>query len=223
MRTREQIRNSYNQRCAYLRARRDLSREGLSRHLAKAKRDAQAEMDQVHAQADKDKTERRDQLERLVFPRLFGRYTSDSASIVAKRDALDRASRIENAGQARTLLDMAKRTGDGTLAEAIAWRAATTDRLAGGGDWGGVVRSWIGDNERLQDNLAELGEIDADSPEGRFREQAAYALAWPPEVPRNANADKLADEAEPLTAEEPPKPNVPAALRLQPVADVEVA
>ncbi|MDJ1113794.1 hypothetical protein [Microbacterium dauci] len=106
-----------------IRSNQSLSSTGKSREIAKVyrtTRDTIRDLDR-REQAALEKT--RSDLERKIF----GQYAKDPTSLIAYRDAQDRASRLgrDDKHHAEELLRSAHRSGDDVLAAAIVGRALT--------------------------------------------------------------------------------------------------
>ncbi|MGN7782781.1 hypothetical protein ACTJJE_25145 [Mycolicibacterium sp. 22603] len=109
---------------------------------------------------------KRESLER----QLFGLTSGDPSQIIAYRDAQDRATKLADGQAAAELLASATRSGDRTLAAAIAARAlreAGPAALTGSYDWRNIVNTYAenhpSDGDKLKDllNLSSRKSTDA--------------------------------------------------------------
>ncbi|SCX37977.1 hypothetical protein SAMN03159343_0256 [Klenkia marina] len=143
-----------------IRADRNLSDEGkranlLSVHQAASKQ-LRAEHDRIRERDTKHKAD----LERRLFgltPHALG------ADVISYRDALDRASRIQNADQANELLSMARGSGDKVLERAV---FAHAYEMAGpsAAPWNELVTAYLQARPDLQADVDELSRVShADS------------------------------------------------------------
>jgi hypothetical protein len=96
-----------------------LSPEGKKEQVLAMAADARAAMAKLRAEEDKLVTDKLASLERTVM----GSVGSLPSDVISYRDAQDRAERIESSDEASRLMARALRSGDKTLASAIAHKA----------------------------------------------------------------------------------------------------
>jgi hypothetical protein len=196
----DQIRQTVADTLADLRARRDLSPEGLQRQISRAYLEAKAAM---KALADSAKQQRDDTADALAR-RLFGTSNSDPAAVLSTRDAWDRATRLASPADAAALAQLADQSSDHTLLRAVAQRAyaqLTNPGVMGDArtQWRGLLNEWA---ER-SGNVAELAELDdVQSARDNLFE---YTLARPTELDRiSGSLEALAEQADALGPERNP-------------------
>ncbi|RIX26475.1 hypothetical protein [Amnibacterium setariae] len=145
----------------------NLSDQGRREQIATLRDSAQTRLDQLKAaevKAIKDKTT---SLERSVFG-----YTSttDPSEIISRRDADDRADRLQDSKEAEALLERAERAGDKHLAQAII-------RVAAVRGYQGVVRAYESEHPATGSKLALLAQIQQGTTTANYllRRTAAYS------------------------------------------------
>lgn len=191
-----QLKKQYTARLEALRNRRDLSDEGRKRQIAKLQVETKDAMRKL-AQANNEATEQR---QRRLLDRVFGTTGALPSQIVAQRDAMDRAAKIKTADEAAKALELARFTGDHTLAKAIAMRTydfATGDRAISG-EWVDVLNRWAQDEApAIDEALTELSQIHADqaAPSTRLTQGMQFSIPDPSEL-AGKNADMLARSAD---------------------------
>ncbi|MER5312903.1 hypothetical protein ABT034_34605 [Streptomyces sp. NPDC002773] len=120
--SRDQIMNAYQQQLGRIQGNRMYSDHAKKVLSAQAYKKAQGDLETLR-QAELDSAARqRTQLQR----RMFGTTSSisDPGAVIARRDANDRAAKLEDPREAATALERAERDGDTVLAQAIAARAS---------------------------------------------------------------------------------------------------
>ncbi|MCP9997832.1 hypothetical protein LUX34_23090 [Streptomyces werraensis] len=139
---------------------------------------AQESLDQVTSQRAK------------LSRRLFGfEGTADAQTVIVRRDAADRAAKIETPHEAQRALQMAEANGDTHLAQAIAAQS-----FANG--WADVVHTWFDANPQASETAKQLQELP-DPNDGVWRMQHAmtYQVVPPAELGTMSDyqIDALAD------------------------------
>ncbi|GAA3037050.1 hypothetical protein [Streptomyces glomeratus] len=118
--TRDQIIAAYNAKLSRIQASRTYSDHAKKVMAAKAYTEAQGAMDKLRQQEVDAIEGRREALQR----KMFGRdNVADAQTVIARRDANDRAAKLDNPRLAAEQLQTALREGDTTMAQAIAQRA----------------------------------------------------------------------------------------------------
>lgn len=155
-----------------IRADRRLTPEGKRSKLAQAYLKAKAEVDSLRAQETERTSTRRAELQRSLFG-----ASSDPASVVAYRDAMDRVSKLNKVDEAHAALQRAEMTGDSIMARAIALHAA--DR-----GWAPVLQAYTQGDPMAQDSLAELTALTADVNDrtAQLSRSMSYSLSLPNEL-----------------------------------------
>ncbi|MFD6172066.1 hypothetical protein [Streptomyces coeruleorubidus] len=121
---REQILTAYNRQLESIDSNRTYSDHAKRVMAAKAYTAAQDALENLRQQEIKAVNDRRESLHRKMFGR---ENVADAQTVIARRDANDRAAQLDNPRLASEQLQTALRQGDTTMAQAIAQRAA---------DWG---------------------------------------------------------------------------------------
>ncbi|MCX4780909.1 hypothetical protein [Streptomyces sp. NBC_01264] len=118
----EQIRERYQQQLDRIQANRAYSDHAKKVLCAKAWTQAAQQLEQQRQAELAELSSRREQLNRKMFG---STGTADPSTVLARRDAADRAAAIDNPRIAAETLQRAERDGDRTLAQAVAAHANT--------------------------------------------------------------------------------------------------
>ena len=189
----QQLQKQYVARLDALRSRKDLSDDGRRRQIAKLK----VETSDAMRKLTQENTAATERSKRRLLDRVFGNAAVPASQIVAHRDALDRAAKIQTAKEAADALELATFTGDHQLARAIAMRAY--DRAQGPSvvsrEWANIVNAWA-ENEApsIQEALTELSQSTQTHTE-RLLQQMQFSVSEPAEL-KGKNADHLARDAD---------------------------
>jgi hypothetical protein len=131
-----------------IRSNRGLSPAAIRQRIAKAYVETRSSIEAVRGAEAKLISEKALSLQR----QLFGTYETDPSSIIAFRDAQDRAERLESPQAAKAVLHRALMTDDRTLASAILSRAVN-DR------WHVVVDQYNSAHPEQVEKLSDLQSI----------------------------------------------------------------
>jgi hypothetical protein len=115
-----------------IRENRSYTNQGRKREIAKATLQAKTQVAKIRAEHVADRTARRDKFERLAFG-IVGEV--DAGTLIAVRDAQDRADKITTEDDAAAMLHRATQTNDASLASAIGLRAYNRG-------WTDVATNW---------------------------------------------------------------------------------
>jgi hypothetical protein len=115
-----------------IRDNRSYTNQGRRREIAKATLQAKNQVAKIRDEHVADRTARRNKFERLAFG-IVGDV--DPGTLIAVRDAQDRAEKITTADEAATMLHRATQTNDASLANAIGLRAYNRG-------WTDVATNW---------------------------------------------------------------------------------
>lgn len=186
--TAQKIHDTYAAQLARIEDNRTYSDHAKRVMAAKAYRQAQTQLEEVR-QAEVDAlTKQRASLQRAMF----GRHgTADPSAVIARRDANDRAAKLDDRREAADALQRAEMEGDTLMAQAIATRAAQYG-------WNDVLSTYAADRPGFTDAAREYNELpDPDDMEFKFRHTGQFipavpsslAAAQPGEVDRLAADD----------------------------------
>ncbi|MEV5353275.1 hypothetical protein [Streptomyces sp. NPDC052693] len=194
---REQILTAYQRQLERIESSRTYSDHAKRVMSAKAYKEAQGALDQLR-QAEVDSlTTRRTQLQR----RMFGHEgTADANTVIARRDANDRAAKLDDPRIAQEALHTAQMEGDALMAQAIATRAAQYG-------WSDVLGAYAGDRPGFQEAAQEYSQLpDPDDWQWKFHHTGQF-LAGPPSNLYDASASEIERLAQvDLDAPEPDNP-----------------
>jgi hypothetical protein len=173
------IRQTFDKTCAGIRADDDLSDFGKQRAMAAAYLKCAAALGEIRTGESDAIAARRSALELQVF----GIGSSNPMAAADYRDAQDRAEQSAQPRDALKLLDRTARTGDETLAKAIASHAAEMG-------WSTVLDNYATTRPAVRDALAELRQIDSETADttGQFTRGVIYTPPKPPELQRFTNS-----------------------------------
>lgn len=171
----ETIREQLTAQAARINGQRNLTPQAKRTLLARAYLDAANSLEQLRQDETAGIEAERRKLER----KLFGNdgFKLDPNAAVSRRDAADRAARINDAAEAAHLMQRAERDGDTTLAKAIASRAAD---MAGDPIWGEVVNRYVADKPSEAETLKAMQELpDTADPIYRMQQAMRYGITTP--------------------------------------------
>jgi hypothetical protein len=173
------IRQIFDRTCANIRADTDLSDSGKQRAMAAAYLKCAVSLAEIRAAESDATAARRSALELQVF----GIGPGGPMAAADYRDAQDRAEQSTQPKEALRLLDRTTRTGDETLAKAIASHAVEMG-------WSMVLDQYASTRQSVHDALAELRRIDSETADSaaRLARGAIYAPTKPPELKRLTNS-----------------------------------
>ena len=169
------IRAAFDKTCATIRANTELSDLGKQRAMAAAWLKTRASLAEIQATETRAVVARRAELELQIF----GIGTGGPAAAADYRDAQDRAERCAQPADALRLLNRTTRTGDETLAKAIAGFSVEQG-------WTGVLDHYASTRPAVRDALAELQQIDHDAADAgsHIARGAIYTPTKPAELQR---------------------------------------
>lgn len=146
---REQIFDNYNRQIERIEASRVYSDHAKKVMAAKAYTAAQGALEELRQQEVKAIEGRREQLQRKMFGR---ENTADAQTVIARREANDRAAKLDNPRVAAEQLRTAVRQGDHTMAQAIAQQAATFN-------WSDVLEAYADHQPGFRENVEEFNQL----------------------------------------------------------------
>ncbi|WP_329104569.1 hypothetical protein [Streptomyces sp. NBC_01439] len=146
---RDQLLDNYHRKLERIENSRTYSTNAKRVMAAKAYKETQGALEQIRLSEIKAIEDRREQLHRKMFGR---ENAADAQTVIARRDANDRAGQIDNPRIAAEQMQTALRQGDRTMAQAIAERAA---------DWGwsDVLDSYAQANPSFRSHVQEYNEL----------------------------------------------------------------
>ncbi len=154
MTTADQIREQLNAKAERINSQRNLAPHIKQTMIARAYLEAHQQLAELRDAETRAVQRQRQQLER----KLFGNngHSLDPQAAVSRRDAADRAARIETADEALRIMQRADRDGDTTLAKAIASRAAD---YSGDPVWANVVHAYVAERPSDAEALTEMQQL----------------------------------------------------------------
>lgn len=185
--TAQHIHDTYRAQLARIESNRTYSDHAKRVLSAKAYKQAAEQLDTLRQAEVDDLVRQRAALQR----RMFGQAgTADAQTVIARRDANDRAAKLDDPRIATEALQRAEMEGDTLMAQAIATRAAQHG-------WGDVLGAYATDRPGFADAANEFNELpDPDDWQFKFRHTGQF-IAPAPSSLANANpgeVDRLAAE-----------------------------
>ncbi|MFF1548725.1 hypothetical protein [Streptomyces sp. NPDC058291] len=167
---REQILDNYNRQLARIEASRTYSDHAKKVMAAKAYTTAQSALERLRQSEVDSINTRRSQLQR----RMFGHQgTADAQTVIARRDANDRAAKLDDPRAAGEMLATAQMEGDDLMAQAIATRAARSG-------WNDVLGSYASDRPGFQQAAEEYSSLpDPDDWKWKFQHTGQFLAGTP--------------------------------------------
>ncbi|MBT2488794.1 hypothetical protein J7E96_09715 [Streptomyces sp. ISL-96] len=186
---REQIQDNYARQIERIENNRTYSEHAKRVMAAKVYQQSQTAMEQLRQQEIQAINNRREQLHR----KMFGRENSaDAQTVIARRDANDRAAQIDNPRIAAEKLQEALRQGDHTMAQALAQHAA-------GWGWSDVLTAYGDSQPGFREHVEEYNQLPDTSGSSDWAVHHTFAHVV---VPPNVISDAAPHQIEHLAAQE---------------------
>ncbi|MFI6767264.1 hypothetical protein [Streptomyces sp. NPDC050355] len=178
---RERIQENYARQLARIEGSKVYSDHAKRVMAAKVYKQAQDALNQLRDAEVSQLRTRRSSLQR----RMFGAHgDQDPNTVVARRDANDRAGKLEDPREAKAALQRAEMEGDATMAQAIATRAAQNG-------WGDVLADYTATRPGFTAAAEEFNSLpDPDDWQWKFAHTGQF-LAGPPSVLSNASPQEI--------------------------------
>jgi hypothetical protein len=195
---REQILTAYQRQLERIESNRTYNDHAKRVMAAKAYTAAQDALEALRRQEVQAVDGRREALHRKMFGR---EDAADAQTVIARRDANDRAAQIDNPRFAAEQLQTALRQGDTTMAQAIAQRAA---------DWGwsDVLDTYADNRPGFREAAEEFNALPDTSGSSDWSIHHAFAHVAPlPPILGNANLAQVQGYAQ-QSLDEPDSPRL---------------
>ncbi|MFD4135544.1 hypothetical protein [Streptomyces goshikiensis] len=190
----EQIRATYQQQLNRIQNHRAYSDHARQVLAAKAWSHASQQLEQVRQAELAHLASRRDQLNRKMFGSAGSAGSADPGTVLARRDAADRAAAIDNPRIAASMLERAARDGDRTLAQAVAAHANTYG-------WTEVVNQYAADNPSFAEAAQEWNSLPGTGDDfWETKHGMNFLLAKPGSIDRLSDSQAHALAAEDMEA-----------------------
>lgn len=174
------IQSNFNATVTQVRSNGDLTEDAKLRRLARAWTDAEARMGELRQSWQGRSTESAESLTKQVF----GAAGTSGADAISVRDADDRASRLEDADEALSLLRRAEDNGDVVLSRAIALHAFGKRNEFFGGDWAGVVDAYAEAHPQVAEKIVKLATLRTDTINTSVASAFVFSIFKPSELDR---------------------------------------
>ncbi|MFI1449074.1 hypothetical protein [Streptomyces virginiae] len=146
--------------------------------IARAYLEARAGLDALKEQEVARIGRERQQLDRKLFG--TNGFSPDPNAVIARRDANDRAAKLETPREAAHALHQAEREGDRIMAKAIAARAAD---YSGDPNWAQILNTYVADKPEEAATLQALVDLpDTNDGVWQFTKAVEYGIATPSEL-----------------------------------------
>jgi uncharacterized glyoxalase superfamily protein PhnB len=172
------IQAAFNAEVTATRSNGDLTPDAKLRRLARAWTDAEVKMGELRQSWQGSAEQSAESLTKQIF----GSTNTAGADAISVRDADDRASRLEDAGEALALLQRADDNGDAVLARAIAQHAFGKRNEFFGGDWGGVVDAYAQTHPHVAEKITTLASLRTDTVKTGIASAITFSIFKPAEL-----------------------------------------
>lgn len=173
--TPDEIRQQLDAKAARIHALNDLAPHAKQTLLARAYVEAREALNRAREEETQGIEIQRRKLDR----KLFGNDGNplDAAAAINRREANDRAAKLDTADQALQAMQRAERDGDTVMAKAIAARAA---ELSLDPSWAGVLQTYVQDKPHEAETLNAMRQLpDTSSTEFQVRQAMTYMVVQP--------------------------------------------
>ncbi|MGW0750385.1 hypothetical protein [Streptomyces sp. NPDC002587] len=141
--------------------------------IARAYIEARDALDQLKTDEVARISRQRQQLDRKLFG--TNGFSPDPNAVIARRDANDRAAKLETPAEAQHALRRAEREGDRIMAKAIAAKAAD---YSGDPSWAQLLHTYVADKPEEAATLQAMQELP-DTSDGMWQMRAAIEYSVP--------------------------------------------
>jgi hypothetical protein len=161
-----------------IRNNRSLTPAGRKREMAKVVLEAKKQVNRIKDEHVADREKRRNSYERLAFG--ISEFDVDPSTLIAARDAQDRAQRLSSADEAAAVLHRANQTTDSTLAAAVGLHARNRG-------WNEVTSNWA----QAWDKQVWLDKLDTipGGPNTRTVDNLLFRVPAPQELGMASDGD----------------------------------
>lgn len=184
---RDQIQDNYARQIERIQGSKVYSDHAKKVMAAKVYQQAQDALEQIRQSEIQAINSRREQLQRKMFGR---ENTADAQTVIARRDANDRAAQIDNPRIAAEQLQTAIRQGDHTMAQALAQHAADFR-------WNDVLDAYAAYQPGFRETAQEFNQLPDTTPGSEWNIHHSFShVASPPDVLANVPAHQIPALAE---------------------------
>ncbi|RST13469.1 hypothetical protein [Streptomyces sp. WAC05950] len=183
----DDIRQALDTKTRQINGQRNLTPQAKRTMIARAFIEARNALDQLKAD-EVDRIHReREKHERKLFGTTG--FNPDPNAVIARRDANDRAAKLETPVEAEHAMRRAEREGDSIMAKAIAARAAD---YSGDPGWSNVVRAYVADKPNEAATLQAMQDLpDTNDGVWRMRQAIEYSVSTPSELGDNVHPHQV--------------------------------
>ncbi|MFI8279760.1 hypothetical protein ACIGBH_33650 [Streptomyces sp. NPDC085929] len=173
-----EIRENLDRTVARIRGLKNPSARAKQTMIARAYLEARGALEALKEQEIASIGRQRQQLDRKLFG--TNGFSPDPNAVIARRDANDRAAKLESPREAEQALHRAEREGDRIMAKAIAARAAD---FAGDPAWLYVLNTYVEGKPEETATLQALVDLpDTDDGVWQLTKAMEYGIATPSEL-----------------------------------------
>lgn len=174
----DEIRQNLDSKVRHINGLKNPSARAKQTMIARAYIEARDALDQLRQQEEEQIGRERTKLDRKLFG--TNGFSPDPQAVIARRDANDRAAKLESPAEAEHALRRAEREGDRILAKAIAARAAD---YSGDPGWAQIVHTYVADKPDEAATLQAMQDLpDTDDVVWKVSKAIEYSAAKPSEL-----------------------------------------
>jgi hypothetical protein len=173
-----EIREQLDRTVQRINGQKNLTTRAKQTMIARAYLEARGALDQLREQETARIDRQRQQLDRKLFG--TNGFSPDPNAVIARRDANDRAAKLDTPAEAQHALRRAEREGDRIMAKAIAAKAAD---YSGDPSWAQILNTYVeGKPEETATLQAMVDLPDTSDAVWRMSKAIEYSVATPSEL-----------------------------------------
>ncbi|MCX4541454.1 hypothetical protein [Streptomyces sp. NBC_01565] len=174
----DEIRHALDSKAQHIRGQKNLTARAKQTMIARAYIEARDALEQLKADEVAQIQRQRQQLDRKLFG--TNGFSPDPNAVIARRDANDRAAKLETPAEAEHALHRAEREGDRIMAKAIAAKAAD---FSGDPVWAQILHQYVADKPEEAATLQAMTDLpDTDDGVWRLTKAMEYGIATPSDL-----------------------------------------
>ncbi|MFF1336362.1 hypothetical protein ACFVYT_00325 [Streptomyces sp. NPDC058290] len=173
-----EIRQQLDSKVQHIRGQKNLTTRAKQTMIARAYLEARNGLDELREQEAARIERQREQLDRKLFG--TNGFSPDPNTVIARRDANDRAAKLDTPAEAEHALRRAEREGDRIMAKAIAARAAD---YSGDPSWAQLLNQYVDGKPEETATLQAMVDLpDTNDAVWRIGKAIEYSVAAPSEL-----------------------------------------
>ncbi|MFF3617723.1 hypothetical protein [Streptomyces sp. NPDC002467] len=173
-----EIRENLDRKVQHIRSQNNLTARAKQTMIARVYLEARGALDQLREQEVQQIGRQREQLDRKLFG--TNGFSPDANAVIARRDANDRAAKLDTPAAAEHALRRAEREGDRIMAKAIAAKAAD---YSGDPNWAQLLNQYVDGKPEETATLQAMVDLpDTNDGVWRMTKAIEYSVATPSEL-----------------------------------------